>query len=64
MELRSFLGLCKVVPRFLEVFALIASPLHRTLEKGKQFELDTLTDAEYEAFDDLRQRLIRPPILE
>ncbi|CAN8067637.1 unnamed protein product [Agarophyton chilense] len=62
-ELRSFLGLCNVFRRFVKSFARIAAPLNSKLEKNKPFNFETLTDTEHEAFEKLRQRLIRPPIL-
>lgn len=44
-------------------FARIARSLNQKLEKDQPFEIKTVANTEYEALDELRQRLIRPPIL-
>lgn len=62
-KVRCLLGLCNVLHGFVEGFARIASPLNRELEKDQPFELETLTDEEFEACDELHQCLILPPIL-
>ena len=61
--IRSFIGLCNVFRRFVPNFARIATPLNRKLEKGQPFNFETLTDAEYAAFEELKRRLVSPPIL-
>ena len=62
-ELRSFLGMCNVYRRFVKGFAKIAAPLNRKTGKDQPFEFEVLTDEEYEAFEELKKRLISPPIL-
>lgn len=51
--------------RFVPNFARIFTPLNRKLEKGQpcNFETFTLTDAEPAAFEELKRRLVSPPIL-
>ena len=62
-ELRSFLGMCNVYRRFVPNFARVAAPFNRKLSKGEPYAFETLTDREYEAFHNLRDKLVRPPIL-
>ena len=61
--IRSFIGLCNVFRRFVPNFARIATPLNRKLEKGQPFNFEVLTDPEYAAFEELKRRLVSPPIL-
>ncbi|BHF85119.1 hypothetical protein SprV_1002827800 [Sparganum proliferum] len=59
-EVRSFIGLASYYRRFIRDFAGIARPLHRLTEKGREFRW---TDECQAAFDELRTRLSRAPIL-
>ena len=62
-EVRSFLGLIGYYRRFVPNFGSIAKPLtlktHKDLAKKKFI----WTEADQKAFEDLRNRLITPPIL-
>ena len=62
-ELRSFIGMCNVYRRFIKNFARIAAPLNRKLEKNQPFTFGTITGTDYEAFQELKTKLISPPIL-
>jgi hypothetical protein len=62
-ELRSFLGLCNVYRRFVAGFAKIAAPLNALLRKGESPTLRQLTTEQMDAFNTLRERLLRPPVL-
>nr|VZI22394.1 unnamed protein product [Spirometra erinaceieuropaei] len=59
-DVRSFIGLASYYRRFIRDFAGIARPLHRLTEKGREFRW---TDECQAAFDELRTRLSRAPIL-
>ena len=59
-EVRSFLGLCGFVRRWIQDFAQIAAPLHALLKKGQSWSWGT---AEQEAFDELKIRCSAPPVL-
>jgi RNase H-like domain found in reverse transcriptase len=61
--LRSFLGLCNVYRRFVPRFAAIAATLTTLLGKGTPATLPPLTTTQIEAFNNLRTRLLSPPIL-
>ena len=62
-EIRSFLGMCNVYRRFIPNFARIANPLNRKLHNGQPVSFEILTDEEYDAFEELKGKLISPPIL-
>ena len=62
-ELRSFLGLCKVYRRFIRGFAKLAAPLNALLRKGESPNFGQLNTEQTQAFEDLRARLLDPPIL-
>jgi hypothetical protein len=62
-ELRSFLGLFNVYRRFVAGFAKIAAPLNAFLRKGEIPTLRQLTPEQMDAFNTLRERLLRPPVL-
>ena len=62
-ELRSFLGLCKVYQRFIRGFAKLAAPLNALLRKGESPNFGQLNTEQTQAFEDLRARLLDPPIL-
>ena len=61
-ELRSFLGMCNVNRRFVQGFAKIAAPLNEKNGNNQPYEFNTLTDAEHAAFEELKGRLVSPPI--
>ena len=50
-------------PRFVKSFAKIAAPLNQKRGKTQTLEFEVLTDEEYEAFVELKKRLVSPPIL-
>ena len=62
-ELRSFLGLCNVYRRFVEAFARKAAPLTKKLQKDQPFDFGELTLEETEAYEQLRDSMISPPVL-
>ncbi|CAN8073109.1 unnamed protein product [Agarophyton chilense] len=62
-ELRSFVGLCNVYQRFVQVFSKISAPLNAMLKKGTPSEFEALTDYQYEAFQTVKDQLLNPPIL-
>ena len=62
-ELRSFLGMCNVEQRFVQGLAKIAAPLNRKTGDNPPFEFEVLTDTQYAAFEELKRRLVSPPIL-
>ena len=49
--------------KFVQGFAKIAAPLNKKTGKNQPYEFETLTDTEYAAFEDLKRRLVSPPIL-
>ena len=59
-ELRSFLGLCGFIRRWIPDFAQVASPLHALLKKGVQWDW---TEQHDRAFDEMRIRCATPPVL-
>ena len=59
-DLRSFLGLCGFVRRWIPEFADVASPLHDLLKKSNPWQW---THREAEAFDELKVRCATPPVL-
>ena len=59
-EVRSFLGLCGYYRKFINKFAVIARPLHRLTEKGREFKW---TKECSEAFAELKDRLTSAPLL-
>ena len=58
-EVRSFLGLCGFVRRWIQDFAQIAAPLHALLKKGQSWSWGT---AEQEAFEELKIRCSAHPV--
>jgi hypothetical protein len=62
-ELRSFLGLCNVYRRFVPQFSALAAPLNSLLCKGMSPILRSLSPAEINAFNNLRDKLLSPPVL-
>lgn len=59
-QVRSFLGLSSYYRRFVQGFACIARPLHKTCEKDKKF---VWTDECQAAFETLKTALVSSPIL-
>jgi hypothetical protein len=59
-QLRSFLGLVGYYRQFICNFSAIAKPLNQLLQKDEPYKW---TDAQHEAFIELKQRLISAPIL-
>ena len=60
-EVKQFLGLSNYYRRFVKDYAQIAEPLHKIQRKSKQpFHWDNTCQL---AFDNLKQKLITPPIL-
>ena len=59
-DLRSFLGLTSYYRRFVEGYSSIARPLNVLLKKNQPFEWN---DACEQSFNELKSRLISPPIL-
>ena len=61
-ELRSFLGLASYYRRFIQNFASIAAPLHQLLTAGNEKHF-VWTEACDRAFLELKQRLVKAPVL-
>ena len=61
-ELRSFLGLASCYQRFIQIFASVAAPLHQLLTVGNKKHF-VWTEACGRAFLELKQRLVRAPVL-
>ena len=59
-ELRRFLGLTSYYRRFVNHFAKVAEPLHRLTCKNTAFEWSQECQI---AFDELKRRLVTPPVL-
>ena len=59
-QLRGYLGLTGYYRRFVRDYAKIAAPLHRLTRKDQPF---VWTDDCQAAFEELKKRLISPPIL-
>ena len=62
-EVRSFLGLRNVYRKFVKDFTKIATPLNKKLNKGQPTKWESLTDEEMTAFETLKDKLVKPPIL-
>ena len=63
MQVRSFLGACNVYRRFVKGFAKIARPLTDMTRKDAEPDFDNPTEAQLQAFEDLKSKMIAPPIL-
>ena len=63
IELRSFLSLCNVYRRFVPNFSRTAAPLSALLRKGFPVEIPPFTTEQTEAFELLKNALIKPPLL-
>nr|KYP31036.1 Transposon Ty3-G Gag-Pol polyprotein [Cajanus cajan] len=59
-EIRSFLGHAGFYRRFIKDFSKIAYPLSQLLQKDAEFDFN---EACRSAFDELKSRLVSPPIL-
>ena len=59
-ELKSFLGLCSYYRKFIWSFSLIAEPLYELTRKGRSF---CWTEAQQQAFDQLKSCLVQAPVL-
>ena len=59
-EIQRFVGLASYYRRFIKNFAMIAAPLHKLTSKDSEF---IWTDVHQKAFEELKQKLITPPIL-
>lgn len=59
-NVQSFLGLCSYFRKFIEGFAIIAKSLYDLVKKDAEFKF---TDVELNAFEELKTRLIKAPIL-
>lgn len=62
-ELRSFLGLCKVYPRFDPNFERIAAPLNKKLMKGEPQTFRKLTNDESVAYMTFQDSMLSPQVL-
>ncbi|CDF39938.1 unnamed protein product [Chondrus crispus] len=62
-QMRSFLGACNVYRRFVKGFAKIARPLTDMTRKGADPDFYNPTEAQLNAFDNLKRCMIAPPIL-
>ena len=49
--------------QFVQGFAKIAAPLNKKTGKNQSYEFEVLTDTEHAAFEELKRRLVSPPIL-
>ena len=59
-EIHSFLGLAGYYRRFIEDFSRLAAPMTRLTQKEVKFDWDDRCE---EAFQELKRRLTRAPIL-
>ena len=62
-QARSFLGACNVYRCIVKGFAKIARPLTDMTRKDADPDYDNPTAAQVQAFEDLKSRMIAPPIL-
>jgi hypothetical protein len=60
-KLRSILGLCGYYRRFVKGFSGIAKPMNKLLQKQESF---IWTEKQQKAFEILKERLVKPPILQ
>ena len=63
-QLRSFVGACNVYRRFVKGIAKDARPLTSMTRKDADPNFDDSTEAQLQAFETLKERMINPPILE
>ena len=62
-QLRSFLGAANVYRRFIRNYAHVAKPLSSMLKKDLKIDWQSPTSAQLEAFETLKNQLVKPPIL-
>lgn len=62
-KLRSVVELCNVYGRLFTSFARVAAPLNVGTKKNQTFEFE-LNVAEFDAFQEVEEQLMSPPILE
>ena len=62
-QLRSLLGAANVYRRFIKDFSKIAKPLTSMTQKEAKPDWNTPTDEQLRSFNDLKQRLVHPPVL-
>ncbi|CAN8070819.1 unnamed protein product, partial [Agarophyton chilense] len=62
-QLRSFLGLRNFYRRFVPQYSHIAAPLNAKLRKGQPVQLEQFRQAEVEAFETLKTKIITAPVL-
>ena len=63
-QVMSFLGACNVYRRFVKGFAKLARPFTDMTRKDADPDYDNRTAVHVHAFEDLKSRMIAPPILE
>jgi len=59
-ELRGYLGLTGYYRKFIHNYSQIVTPLNQLLKKNRPFEWDEQCQA---SFDDLKEKMQRPPVL-
>ena len=59
-DVRSFLGLCNFYQRFVPEYATISAPLTDLEKKGLEWNW---TDVEQQAFEKLKSKLLKSPVL-
>ena len=62
-QARSFLGACNVCRRFVQGFSQVAKPRTYMTRKNADVDWDRPTDAQVKAFEELRNRMVSPPVL-
>ena len=62
-QVRSFLGACNFYRRFVKGSAKIARPLTDMTRKDAEPDYENPTEAQLQAFEDLKASMIAPPIL-
>lgn len=62
-KLRSFFSVHNLYRRPAPSLAKIAAPLKTKTGKGEQFEVELLVDTEFDAFQELKENLVSPPVL-
>ena len=60
-DIKGFLGLAGYYRKFIQDFSKISSPLTKLLKKNEDF---IWTDAQQSAFENLKNKLINPPLLQ
>ena len=62
-QVRSFLWACNDYRRFVKGFSKMARPLTDMTHKESEPDVDNPTEAQLQAFEDLKARMIAPPIV-